>query len=50
MGWFGMSTLDGMEHDEREAFIKDTDKLINNMLEKYIEKGDYVGVVVDCHI
>ena len=50
MGWFGLSSLDGMEHDEREAFVKDTDKLINNMLEKYIEEGDYVGVVVDCHI
>ena len=50
MGWFGLSSLDGMEHDEREAFIKNTDKLIDNMLEKYIENGDYVGVVVDCHI
>ena len=50
MGWWGMSSLDLMEHDEREGFVKDTDKLINNMLEKYIEKGDYVGVVVDCRI
>lgn len=50
MGWFGISSLDSMDDEEREQVIKDTDTIVDNMLEKYIESGDYVGVVVDCHI
>ena len=50
MGWFGISSLDSMSDEEREEVIKDTDMIVDNMLEKYIESGDYVGVVVDCHI
>lgn len=50
MGWFGISSLDSMDDEEREQVIKDTDMIVDNMLEKYIESGDYVGVVVDCHI
>ena len=50
MGWFGISSLDSMDDEEREQVIKDTDTIVDNMLEKYIESGDYVGVIVDCHI
>tara|TARA_A200000159_G_scaffold146687_1_gene153238 strand:+ start:503 stop:1579 length:1077 start_codon:yes stop_codon:yes gene_type:complete len=48
MGWFGMSSLDTMDIEEREQVIADQNKLTDNLIEKY--KDTHVGLVVDCHI
>jgi len=48
MGWFGMSSLDTMNLEEREQVIADQNKLTDNLIEKY--KDTHVGLVVDCHI
>ena len=48
MGWFGMSSLDTMNLEEREQIIADQNKLTDNLIEKY--KDTHVGLVVDCHI
>jgi len=48
MGWFGMSSLDTMDLDEREQIKADQDTLTDNLIEKY--KDTHIGLVVDCHI
>jgi len=48
MGWFGMSSLDTMNLEEREQVIADQNKLTDNLIEKY--KDTHVGLIVDCHI
>lgn len=48
MGWFGMSSLDTMNLEEREQIIADQNKLTDNLIEKY--KDTHVGLIVDCHI
>jgi len=48
MGWFGMSSLDTLDDEERERVVSENELLVSNILKKY--KDDYVGVVVDCHI
>lgn len=48
MGWFGMSSLDIMDLEEREQVIADQNKLTDNLIEKY--KDTHIGLVVDCHI
>ena len=48
MGWFGMSSLDTLDDEEKERVVQENELLVSNILKKY--KDDYVGVVVDCHI
>ena len=50
MGWFGMSSLDGLDDDERDKKVKEFYEFNDNLLKKYIEDDRYIGVVVDCHI
>jgi len=50
MGWFGMSSLDGIPHEEREEKINDFHEFNDMLLKKYIDDDRYIGVVVDCHI
>ena len=48
MGWFGTSSLDGMDLDEREEVKSDTFALTDNLIKKY--KDTHIGLIVDCHI
>ena len=48
MGWFGMSSLDSKDLDEKEEAIRDQNALTDNLIEKY--KDTHIGLVVDCHI
>ena len=48
MGWFGMSSLDNKDFEEREQILQDQNKLTDNLIEKY--KDTHIGLVVDCHI
>ena len=48
MGWFGMSSLDTMNLEEKEQIIADQNALTDNLIAKY--KDTHVGLIVDCHI
>ena len=50
MGWFGSSSLDGLSKEEKDKKINEFHEFNDNLLKKYIEDDNYIGVVVDCHI